>query len=1194
MFRLRFGAFTLVILAMSSCVVHAQRSIDPTFTYQGQLKLDGTSVTDNCSFEFSLWDDPTAGNQIGMTQTIYDHPVVDGLFTVLLNGAGEFGPDAFNGQPRWLEITAAIGEGSPVTLSPRQPVTAAPYAYYGQTAPWAGLLEMPAGFADGTDDDTTYNAGAGLVYEPSESRFSLDPLYMLPQACADGQVAKWDGNANTWVCGDDEVGVSGDFWSLIGNAGTVPGTNFLGTTDGAALELRVNNTTALRLLPDPTSPNLVGGHADNDVVPGVRGATISGGGVGTLSNRVTDNYGVIGGGANNQAGDNAGTTDDRTFAVIGGGYYNTASGTQATVGGGFFNTASGTQGTVAGGTSNQASGQYGAVCGGYANQAWAVAASALGGSNNLARYDYATVGGGQANHADATYALVGGGKSNSIVSSYGTIAGGNSNSVAGEASTIGGGEFNATTSAYSNYATIAGGSYNAAHADYATIAGGGPSDPGDPSNTRNQVWDKYGVIGGGGGNYAGSMDGDSESSMYATVAGGRENTAYGPYVVIGGGFQNEARRSTSVIAGGHENYSDSLEATISGGGLHSITGGDFATGGHDTIGGGRANTIADADFSVIGGGTWNEISADYATIGGGGPVYPDHPADSNNRVVDAYGTIAGGGGNIAGSQDADPNSSIYATIGGGRGNQASAHFTSISGGIANTASGDYATVGGGGINAATSVSAVVAGGFQNTAGARDATIGGGYSNIANGLGATVAGGQFNRALADFATIGGGSSSDQDGGILDTYNRVYDKYGTIAGGGGNWAGSDDADPETSIYATISGGENNNAAASFATIGGGQANTVSNDWGTVAGGVGNVVEGSTGTIGGGSLCIARGNGSTVAGGASNLAEGHFASIAGGQSNVANGDYASIPGGQFNEAEASYSFAAGRRAKALSAGSFVWADSTDANVQDAGPDTFSIRATNGIYAEANDGSCAAQFGNSGDGDGIRAYANASSGNNWAALYAINSGTSPAIYGYSYGGPAAHFDGDVQVTGTVAKEYASASYHSALPIAYGYIQLDGSVGAATPNVSSTWNEAQERFEITIAGETYDQTQYVTVVTPVGTYSPFTVFTSSESGKLLVRIFNVSPDAVRSEFNFVVYKPGEVTATSLQSGDGYEAAPDDSKPGPQRADSIDAQIAAKSSVSELRQQVAELTARLETLEALLGGQANENGRDGR
>src|SRR5205814_4759711 len=57
-------------------------------------------------------------------------PVVNGLFTVVLNGAGQFGPGAFNGEERWLQAAVqCTGDGAPVALS-RQPVTAVPYALY--------------------------------------------------------------------------------------------------------------------------------------------------------------------------------------------------------------------------------------------------------------------------------------------------------------------------------------------------------------------------------------------------------------------------------------------------------------------------------------------------------------------------------------------------------------------------------------------------------------------------------------------------------------------------------------------------------------------------------------------------------------------------------------------------------------------------------------------------------------------------------------------------------------------------------------------------------------------------------------------------------------------------------------------------------------------------------------------------------
>jgi len=42
----------------------------------------------------------------------------------------------------------------------------------------------------------------------------------------------------------------GRYWKLGGNAGTTPGTQFLGTTDNQPLELQVNNTRHSGLEPN--------------------------------------------------------------------------------------------------------------------------------------------------------------------------------------------------------------------------------------------------------------------------------------------------------------------------------------------------------------------------------------------------------------------------------------------------------------------------------------------------------------------------------------------------------------------------------------------------------------------------------------------------------------------------------------------------------------------------------------------------------------------------------------------------------------------------------------------------------------------------------------------------------------------------------------------------------------------------------
>ncbi len=111
-------------------------TLGTAFTYQGQLKSSGVAVNDSCSMTFSLWDLQSGGAQIGGDQVVNPVGVTNGLFTVQLNGAGQFGANAFNGQERWLQVAVqCAGDGSLVTLS-RQPLAAAPYALF-SIAPWA-------------------------------------------------------------------------------------------------------------------------------------------------------------------------------------------------------------------------------------------------------------------------------------------------------------------------------------------------------------------------------------------------------------------------------------------------------------------------------------------------------------------------------------------------------------------------------------------------------------------------------------------------------------------------------------------------------------------------------------------------------------------------------------------------------------------------------------------------------------------------------------------------------------------------------------------------------------------------------------------------------------------------------------------------------------------------------------------------
>lgn len=87
-------------------------------------------------------------------------------------------------------------------------------------------------------------------------------------------------------------------------------------------------------------------------------------------------------------------------------------------------------------------------------------------------------------------------------------------------------------------------------------------------------------------------------------------------------------------------------------------------------------------------------------------------------------------------------------------------------------------------------------------------------------------------------------------------------------------------------------------------------------------------------------------TIGGGSNNEASETGTTIGGGMSNKASGGYATIPGGNRNTASGANSFAAGYRAKATNDGSFVWADSQNADYPSNGVDTFNIRAAGGVY--------------------------------------------------------------------------------------------------------------------------------------------------------------------------------------------------------------------------------------------------------
>jgi len=113
----------LLVAAFAQCrEASAAGGIGSSFSFQGQLRLDGAPVAGPRSLLFKLFDDAFGDFQIGddIADPAFNAFDDDGRFTIEL----DFGP-VFDGEARWLEIWV---DG--VALSPRQRLSPAPYALY--------------------------------------------------------------------------------------------------------------------------------------------------------------------------------------------------------------------------------------------------------------------------------------------------------------------------------------------------------------------------------------------------------------------------------------------------------------------------------------------------------------------------------------------------------------------------------------------------------------------------------------------------------------------------------------------------------------------------------------------------------------------------------------------------------------------------------------------------------------------------------------------------------------------------------------------------------------------------------------------------------------------------------------------------------------------------------------------------------
>ena len=545
------------------------------------------------------------------------------------------------------------------------------------------------------------------------------------------------------------TGSGGSFWDLTGNAGTTPGTNFLGTTDVQALHLYVNNGTGLN------SNSLIlntNGSLQRDV-----GGDARGGNAVDLQ---------IARGASTQVASGI-------LATIGGGSLNTASGTQTTIGGGESNTASGIQSTIGGGRNNATSALHTTVGGGDNNMASGSQATVGGGVNNTAMSDNATVAGGSGNTASNTQTTVGGGGGNTASGVQATIGGGGGNTASGVGTSVAGGLSNTALAILS---TIGGGQNNSTQGFYSAIPGG-----------RGLTLSAHGTFGFLGGNNAGTGAGDNPMTIAAA------NTAvFGNTDLWLANNDNDASQlrfyeanATTGTFPGATNYT-SFEAGAQTGDINYIL--PTTTAATTTVEEGvlqhdaGTGQLSWVDPSVAA-NAWN-LDGNAATTPGTDYVGTSdaqalhllvNGGTDNSLILNTNGSIQrDNAGNARGDEAVDLQrdraaaqqvaSGRHATISGGVNNRASGSWATMGGGDGNLASNEKATVGGGQSNTASSFNTTVGGGDNNTASGNSATIGGGGNNTASTAFATVGGGQANRASGDRATVAGGVGNTARGGF----------------------------------------------------------------------------------------------------------------------------------------------------------------------------------------------------------------------------------------------------------------------------------------------------------------------------------------------------------------------------------------------------------------------------------------------
>lgn len=589
------------VLVLSTAILSAQST---AFTYQGRLHNAGTPADGLYEMQFTLYDALVDGHVVGTPQTAAPVAVNNGLFAVSLN----FGPGAFMGADRWLEITVTVfgSDMVPTKLEPRQPLTAAPYALHALNA--ASLMSSDSAPLDiKIDGQRTLRLEAGAGGAPNVIGGSS-----VNSAAPGVQGAAIGGGGSSMPGSEAPNRVQGNFGTIGGggnntiglaaNHSTIGG-GFLNTIHEDAAWSAIGGGQLNAIQVDALHSTIGGGYGnhtagDYSAVGGGQGnaaenisATVAGGDsnyaggaaatvAGGYRNSAQGFYSLIGGGQDNLIAEGAlhsvigggwGNTNLSYESVIAGGFWNQVTSLRSAIGGGAFNRTEGDVSTVAGGFINRADGYVSTVAGGYGNRSAGAYAFVGGGQANVAESTGSTVAGGDANHAQASYAAVGGGQGNEATGYAAVIAGGGG--------AIDGGETQVGNAAMGSWSTIGGGLSNTASGSTATVGGGG----------SNRAIGFASVIAGGGGLQAddGNEDrGNTARGDWSAIGGGADNVAEGLFSVVAGGEFNRALGNYGMILGGLDCEASGLLSFAAGWGAKAVHNGAFVWADNSPIFGG--------------------------------------------------------------------------------------------------------------------------------------------------------------------------------------------------------------------------------------------------------------------------------------------------------------------------------------------------------------------------------------------------------------------------------------------------------------------------------------------------------------------------------------------------------------------------------------------------------------------------------